>query len=412
MGNPVIDNIVQAAHGKKASNHAASRPRFMSAVYVPFAVVAVVLISFGLLVCWSAVQMDEAYSFSRQLMGVVLGLAVMAVFWSIDYRKFAAVPYVFLAISVILILSPHLPVIGVTTMGATSWIRLGIQFQPGELAKVTVVLFAASLIARYNGRIDSVGEYAKVLALLLIPFLCIMTQPDLGTGLVYMFICAVALVMGGAPLKYLLFTLGAAIVAIAAVFAIDEVLKYETADGTYEYVLLKQYQRSRLFVFLNQGSADQSGDAYNLQQAMIAIGSGGFFGKGLAASTQSALGFLPEAPTDFIFCVLAEEFGFLGVVFLLFLYLSLIYTSIKIARNCDNLFGMLIVCSIVGMWLFQILENIGMCCGLMPITGIPLPFVSYGSSFMIVNFAMIGLIMSVYTHRSILGRSIDYAAAN
>ena len=306
----------------------------------------------------------------------------------------------------VLILSPHLPVIGVTTMGATSWIKIGIQMQPGEFAKVTVVLFAASMLARYGGKLDDLREYVKTVALLFVPFLCIMTQPDLGTGLVYLFISAVVLVMGGAKFKYLMVTLALFILCIACVFVVDEFLKYETADGGYEYRLLKQYQRSRLFVFMNQDSLGSTDEGYNLQQAMIAIGSGGLTGKGLGSATQSALGFLPEAPTDFVFCVLAEELGFLGVLVLLGLYAALIVLCMRVAKECDNLFGMLIVCAIIGMWLFQILENIGMCCGLMPITGIPLPFVSYGSSFMMVNFAMLGLIASVYTHRSRLGKGV------
>ena len=190
-------------------------------------------------------------------------------------------------------------------MGATSWINIGMQVQPGEFAKVTVVLFPASLVARYGGKLDQPLEYCKVVLLLLIPFICIMSQPDLGTGLVYLFISAVTLVMGGARFKYLMITLALGILAIIGVFIIDDFLKYETESGAVEYKLLKQYQRSRLFVFMNQDSLSQTDDGYNLQQAMIAIGSGGLFGKGLGSSTQSSLGFLPEAPTDFIFCVLA-----------------------------------------------------------------------------------------------------------
>ena len=209
--------------------------------------------------------------------------------------------------------------------------------------------------------------------------------------------------MGGAKARYLLITLAAGILAIAAVFAVDELLKYEKSPGEYEYRLLKNYQRSRLFVFLNP-EADLSGDGYNLAQAKIAIGSGGLFGKGLLNATQSTHGFLPEAPTDFVFCVLAEEFGFVGVLALLALYGALIALCLAAARRADNLFGMLIVIGVVGMWLFQILENIGMDCGLMPITGIPLPFVSYGSSFMIVNFVLVGLVGSVWAHANVSGR--------
>ena len=408
MALPEIDKLVggSSAPPRTASARFSRLSRIHRIVYWPLALVCTILIAYGLLICWSAVMVDPDYSFSRQLMGVALGLIVMVAFWAFDYRKLGNAYVALLIASVVLILSPHLPVIGVTTMGATSWINIGIQVQPGEFAKVTVVLFAASMLARYGGKLDDVREYAKSVTLLLVPFLCIMTQPDLGTGLVYLFISAVVLVMGGAKLKYLLWTLALFIACIAAVFVIDEFLKYETADGAYEYRLLKQYQRSRLFVFMNQDNLGSTDEGYNLQQAMIAIGSGGMFGKGLGSATQSALGFLPEAPTDFVFCVLAEELGFAGVLLLLGLYAALITLCIKVAKECDNLFGMLIICAIVGMWLFQILENIGMCCGLMPITGIPLPFVSYGSSFMMVNFAMLGLIASVYMHENRLGKGV------
>ncbi|WP_251212724.1 FtsW/RodA/SpoVE family cell cycle protein [Adlercreutzia murintestinalis] len=395
-----------ARHVGRAGTQRASRgPLPLSGIISwPFVIVAGLLVAYGLVICWSAVQGDDRYSFMRQAGGVCAGLVLMALVWAFDYRKLAGATKPLLVITVVLILSPHLPVIGVTTMGATSWINIGMQVQPGEFAKVTVVLFAASLVARYNGQLGELREYCKVVGLLLIPFICIMTQPDLGTGLVYLFISATVLVMGGARVKYLVWSVVLLVAVIVAVFFVDELLKYTTEDGTTEYRLLKNYQRKRLFVFMNQGSADYSAEGYNLQQAMIAIGSGGLFGKGLGSSTQSSLGFLPEAPTDFIFCVLAEELGFVGVLGLVTLYAVLVFVCLRIARNCGNLFGMLVVCAVVGMWLFQILENIGMCCGLMPITGIPLPFVSYGSSFMVVNFIMLGLIGSVYCHESRLGR--------
>ena len=356
--------------------------------------VALCLIAYGLLVVWSAVQGNEDYSFTRQLMGVGLGVVAMMVFYSIDYRQLAGYTTLLLIVNVALILSPHLPIIGVEAKGAQSWINVGMQLQPGEFAKITVILLDASVLARYGGNLDDPREYLKALGYILIPFACIMTQPDLGTGLVYLFIGGVTLVMGGARLKYLLITLGALVAAVAAVFAIDEVFK----NATGEYKLLKQYQRNRLLVFLDPG-ADTSGAGYNLNQAMIAIGSGGFFGKGLLNASQSSLGFVPKAPTDFIFCVLAEQFGFVGALLLLGLYLALVLSCIRIARNAGDLFGTLIVMGIVGMWLFQILENIGMNIGLMPVTGIPLPFMSYGSSFMLVNFSLLGLIGSVYAHR-------------
>lgn len=378
----------------------ATRTRRFPWLNLPFIVVIVLLVSYGLVIVLSAVTDDPDYSFSRQLSNVALGTVLMILVWRFDYRRLSDFTTIFLVVSVALILSPHIPGLGTDAgMGAQSWIKLGPlpQVQPGEFAKITVILLDASVMARYGGRLDDAREYLKALGIMLIPFVCIMTQPDLGTGLVYLFITAVALVVGGARPKFLLITLVAGIVAVIAVFAIDEVLKYQKPDGTYEYRLLKNYQRARLTVFLDPDS-DPTGDGYNLKQAQIAIGSGGLFGKGLFQGTQHTLGLLPEAPTDFIFCVLAEELGFFGVMVLLALYASLVLICFRIAGASSDLFGMVIVMCGVGMWLFQILENIGMDVGLMPITGIPLPFVSYGSTGMVLNFVMLGFIGSVWTH--------------
>lgn len=390
------DNELGAASSLRPSQHA----KGLKWLHWPFLIAVLLLCAFGLVVVSSAVRSSTEYSFLRQLLGAAVGLILMLVVWRFDYRRFANAWVVFLVINVILILSPHIPGLGTDAgMGAKSWIRLGMQIQPGEFAKITVILMDASLVAKYGGRLDDAREYCKVLGIMLVPFLCIMTQPDLGTGLVYLVIAAMALIMGGARPKYLLITLAAGVAALVAVFVVDEVLK----NATGEYKLLKQYQRNRLLVFLNP-DADTSGTGYNLQQAQIAIGSGGFFGKGLYQGTQASLNYLPEAQTDFIFCVLAEEFGFVGVVVLLALYAVLVVSAIRIARQACDMFGLVIAMCCVGMWLFQVLENIGMDCGLMPITGIPLPFVSYGSSFMVVNFVMVGLVGSVWAHGINLSR--------
>lgn len=370
--------------------------RVLDAIPVPLLAVALCLVLYGLMVVWSAIQGNENYSFSRQLMGVGLGVIAMLVFYRIDYRQLAGYTSFLLIVNVVLILSPHLPVIGVESKGAQSWINLGIQLQPGEFAKITVILLDASVMARYGGRLDDPHEFIKALAYIAIPFLCILTQPDLGTGLVYLVIGAIALVVGGARPKYLLVLFGVFVGLIIAVFAVDELIK--NVRGAEDYLLLKQYQRNRLLVFLDP-SADVTGTGFNLNQAMIAIGSGGLFGKGFLNASQSSLGFVPESATDFIFCVLAEQFGFIGALVLLALYIALLLICCTIARNAGDLFGTLVVTGVVAMWLFQILENIGMDIGLMPITGIPLPFMSYGSSFMLVNFALLGLVGSVYAHK-------------
>ena len=392
-----ISNIATGSPAPSSSE----RPRrtsALSAINVPFLVVVALLVAYGLVVVYSAVSADEDYSFTRQLAGVGIGVIVMAVIYAFDYRRLSDYTVVFLIINIVLILSPHLPIIGVNTMGATSWIKLGPlpQLQPGEFAKITVILLDASIMARYQGKLDDLGEYLKAVGMMLVPFVCIMTQPDLGTGLVYLFIAAVALVVGGADWRFLLTTLIVCVALVAALFLVDEALK----GATGEYKLLKQYQRDRLLVFMNQGSSDLTDEGYNLKQAMVAIGSGGLFGQGYMQGSQHALGILPEAPTDFIFCVLAEELGFFGVMVLIALYVALVIIGFRIADAASDMFGILIVMCVLGMWLFHILENIGMTCGLMPITGIPLPFMSYGSSFMITNFICVGLLCSIWARRN------------
>lgn len=369
------------------------KPRRFKYFNPPFLFFMIVLVAYGLLVQFSATATDADYSFSRQLMGVAVGVVLFVLITRMDYHVLSGYTTVFLIINVVLLLSPHIPGIGVEVNGGQSWINVGIQLQPGEFAKVTVVLLAASVMARYGGRLNDLREFIKALLILAVPFICVMTQPDLGTGLVYLMIAGFALIIGGANWRFIVVTIAVLVVLVAAILMIDPPL-----DQLFGHdVLLKDYQKSRLTVFLDP-THDTSGDGYNLQQAKIAIGSGGLLGKGFMQATQSSLGFLPEAPTDFVFCVLAEEFGFIGAVILMVFYIGLIVCSVNVARNSGDLFGTIIVICVVGMWLFQILENIGMTCGLMPITGIPLPFISYGSSFMIVNFMMLGLINSVWVH--------------
>lgn len=390
---PQMMNEISSVRPQDPSVAKALKPRRFKYVNPPFVFFIIALVAYGLLVQFSATSSDPDYSFTRQLMGVGVGMVLFAVISRVDYHVLSGYTTVFLIVNVVLLLSPHIPGIGVEVNGGQSWINVGIQLQPGEFAKVTVVLLAASVMARYGGRLNDLREYIKALLIMAVPFVCVMTQPDLGTGLVYLMIAGFALIIGGANWRFIVATIGVLVVMTAAILLLDPVLDQIAGSD----VLLKDYQMSRLTVFLDP-THDTSGDGYNLQQAMIAIGSGGFFGKGFMQATQSSLGFLPEAPTDFVFCVLAEEFGFVGALVLIAFYIGLVFCSIVVARNSGDLFGTIIVVCVVGMWLFQILENIGMTCGLMPITGIPLPFISYGSSFMIVNFMMLGLINSVWVH--------------
>ena len=371
----------------------ATRPRRFKYVNPSFYLFALLLVGYGLIVQFSATSADADYSFARQLSGVAVGMVLFVLITRMDYHALSGYTTLFLIINVVLLLSPHLPGIGVEVNGGRSWINIGTQIQPGEFAKITMVLLAASVMARYGGRLTDLREYLKALGIMAVPFVCVMTQPDLGTGLVYLVIAAFALIIGGADWRFMVGTGLTIFLLCAAILIIDPIVDQIAGHD----VLLKDYQKSRLMVF-SDSTYDTSGDGYNSQQAKIAIGSGGLLGKGFMQATQSSMGFLPEAPTDFVFCILAEEFGFVGALVLLAFYIGLIVTSVRVARGASDLFGTIIVICIVGMWLFQILENIGMDCGLMPITGIPLPFISYGSSFMVVNFVMLGLINSVWVH--------------
>lgn len=386
-------NLVDSIRFADDKNRA-TKPRRFKYVNVPFVIAAALVVCYGLVVVYSATLNNSDYNFSRQFMFVVIGAVFMFALFHFDYRQLSHYMVALVAISTLLTLLPHFPVIGMSANGATSWIHVGgFSFQPGELAKVTVILSSASCVARYGGKLNDLNEYIKCIAIMLIPCIGILTQPDMGTCMVYLFIDAVALIIGGANKKFILGTIALLAAAIVGLFVLDPIVDSIVGHDT----LLKDYQRARLLVFMDN-SYDPDGDGYNLQQAKIAIGSGGLFGKGYLQATQSTLGYLPESATDFIFCVLAEEFGFVGAMLLLVLYGLLIMRAFNIAKYANDLFGTIVVMCIAGMWIFQILENIGMDIGLMPITGIPLPFVSYGSSFMVVNFILLGFIGSVWAH--------------
>ena len=376
--------------------------RFFSIVNVPLIISLGLLTAYGLLIVYSATRTSTVFSFNRQFLGIGLGLILMLVLWRIDYYRFSDWIIPLLIIDFVLILSPLLPIIGVTVNGARSWIIIfGQQLQPSEPAKIVTIVLMAAMVSRYRGKLDSGREYLRCLGVLMAVLVAIMLQPDLGTGLVFIAITLTIFLTGGTHWKWLLITIAVMAAGIALILALDPIL--DNALG--KDVLLKDYQKNRLLVFMDE-SIDPAGAGYHLKQAKIAIGSGGFMGKGLFNATQSTLGFLPEAPTDFIFCVLAEELGFVGAMGLLLLYGALIGSSFFVAFRANDQFGTLIVMGCVGMWIFQIFENIGMTCGLMPITGIPLPFVSYGSSFMISNFMALGLILSVWTHRETQKRKV------
>ena len=362
-------------------------------VFLPQLVPTIMLVIFGTLVIWSASLTIPEASFMRHLFGIFLGTIAGYAVWRYDYRTISNLSTALLIADMVLMLLPKVPGFGYSAMGMTGWIRIpliGLRFQPSELAKLVTILLMASLGAEYNGRIETLLDYVKLCGILTIPFLLILTQPDLGTGLIVLVSGASIIICSGAPRSWVLVTIG--MVVLGATLVVVTSL----TPGLPH--ILKQYQLNRLIVFVDP-SVDPTGDGYNLQQAKIAVGSGGFFGKGIGNATQSGSGFLPEAHTDFVFALMAEEFGFLGSTLLLGLFGWMLFASISLAQRVDSPFAKLILVGIVTMWSFQLLQNVGMCIGLMPITGIPLPFISFGSSSMISQLMSVGMVQSIWRHR-------------
>lgn len=377
----------------------AERGTFRQRVNIGVLVASVLLIAYGALVIWSASLSIADASFPRHLLGIGIGAVLAVLIWRTDLRGLANISTALLIIDVIVIFSPKIPGLSYTGgLGMTGWVKIpgiGLTFQPVELAKLITIFFISSLGAQYNGKIDTLRDYVKLCAMLAIPFLCVFIMGDLGSGLVVLVSGAVVICMSGARKEWILSTLALLVVAIVALFALNSILDSVLGRD----VLLKDYQMSRLTVFIDPDHAS-SDDAYNLQQSLIAVGSGGFFGKGIGHATQSTGGFLPEAHTDFVFALLSETFGFVGSFLLLVLYVLLIFSSIRVAIKADSLFLKLSCVGIVAMWTFQIFENIGMCISMMPITGIPLPFISFGSSSMMVQIATVGIVQSIWRYRS------------
>jgi rod shape determining protein RodA len=361
--------------------------RATSRTHLGLLVAAVVLAAYGTLMVWSATSgmTGQDAMFKRHLLGLALGVLPLAGLWLIDYQTLKAWTGPLLILLSALIISPRIPGLGATVSGATSWLEVfGVRlFQPSEPAKLLFIVVMAAIIAEFGGAISARRDVLKIAGYAAIPLVLILLQPDLGTGLVFVAIALGMLLVGGMKGRY--FVVVGVILALAVGVAVAT-------------PILRTYQRNRLLVFIDP-SLDPRDAGYNLAQSKIAIGSGGLTGKGLRSGTQSRLNFIPERHTDFIFSVLGEQRGFLGAIMLLGAYLALLASALSISTSSRDLFGALIAAGLIAMWLFQVLENVGMTIGVMPITGIPLPFMSYGSSAMITNLAGVGMLLSIWSRR-------------
>jgi rod shape determining protein RodA len=340
----------------------------------------------GVLMVYSATRHrfdgDPQFFMERQLLFVLLGVGVMAAVASIDYRLYRDhAPLVYLAtvVMLLLVLSP----LGSNKKGAQAWFQLGsFQFQPSEWAKVALIVCVAAYAATHRGDLDG----RRLLTLLLLagfPMALIELQPDLGTDLVFGAILLGTLLVAGARARHMAALGLLAVVGVVAVF---------------HFGLLKDYQRDRLTAFLDP-KGDTQRSAYNLNQSKLAISHGGITGQGLFEGTQTNLSYVPEQHTDFIFTVVGEELGLAGSATLLALYAFLVWRMWRAAALSKDLSGTLICIGVMAMFVFQIFENVGMTMGIMPITGIPLPFMSYGGSATLASFAAMGLVLNVHMRR-------------
>jgi rod shape determining protein RodA len=313
---------------------------------------------------------------------VVAGVFVMGLVASIDYRKYRdwIVPiYVIMCLLLALVVTP----LGSTSKGAQSRFEFaGFQLQPSEIAKVVLVLALASLFAAWKGDID-LRRLGLALGVAGVPMALIMLQPDLGTALVFIAITVAMFVAAGVRGRYLVALTVVGVIAVGAIVQSN---------------VLQTYQKDRLTTFLDTSRATATA-TYNVSQSQTTIANGGVWGKGLFKGPQTQLGFVPEQQTDFIFTVVGEELGFAGAATLLLLFAIVIWRTWRAAQLARDQLGTLVCIGVLAMFVFQVFESVGMTMGIMPVTGIPLPFMSYGGSSTLACFVAIGLVLNVHMHR-------------
>ncbi len=389
---------------------------------------ALSLITIGLLAIYSATFGNALVegNFNKQLISACIGIIVVLVIMYMPPKYIAMSSYIFYALVLCMLVAVLF--FGKKIKGQTSWFSIGgFGIQPSELAKVATVLALAFFLSNKHKEADVTKprDFFFAVGIALIPVALIMLQPDMGTTLVFLFLILPVLYWAGMP-NYILFIIVApAITAICAflgtwyfvasvVFVIIMLMIFKRnllvsgvvaclaiASGfsvNMVYSKLQPYQQKRIMSMFNP-ELDPLGSGYNVIQSKIAIGSGGLAGKGFLQGTQTQLKYIPEQWTDFIFCMVGEEFGFIGSIIVVLLFLILIWQTIHIAYICKNQFLSICCIGFATIFSFHILINLGMIMGIMPVIGIPLPFMSYGVSFLLSNLIMLGIILNAYRNR-------------
>lgn len=358
------------------------------------------LVVYGLFMLYSATHEDPTLStpfwyVQSQAIGLALGSVFLITLSIANYKWFARWQVYIYGVGLLLLLLTLLVGKGEETVGANRWLGVGsFQLQTAELVKFMLIVSLGAVLVEGAELRHRFRFVILCVVYVAIPGVLIFLQPDLGTSLVLVSILVVMLVVWGIRLTHLGILAGAA--AAAGVLAL------RVLPSVFGVHLLKDWQLARLEVFLDP-EKDALGDGYQLIQSKIAVGSGMFSGKGYLQGTQHNLNFLPERHTDFIFAVIGEELGFLGAALLIGLFAVIVWRAFRIARMSRDLYGALIAAGVAGVIVFQVFVNIGMTIGIMPVTGLPLPFVSFGSSSLVVFLMAIGLLESVHVH-SVAGR--------
>jgi rod shape determining protein RodA len=384
-----------------------------------------VLLIFGLLSIYSATfDINNAANFHRQLIWAIAGFVVMIfiAFTPIRTIQRLALPFYFSTLAILMIIL----LIGSTVKGSKSWLGVGgLGGQPSELAKIATILAFASYLSNNEVSIANVKHLVLALAIFAAPMVLVLAEPDLGTTIVFFATLVPLLYWVGASNFFLIAIIIPIIVAVGALMGTTQFLLAAAVSAGILYTFRKNrfaavvtfgitlalglsvqivyehlhpYQQKRIATFLDP-SMDQLGAGYNVLQSKIAIGSGGFLGKGFLKGTQTQLNYIPEQWTDFIFCVPGEEFGFIGSALVIILLAAIALHGLKIAHISKNRFGSIAAVGIAAVFITHSLVNMGMAMGIMPVIGIPLPLLSYGGSSLLASMMMCGLLMNFYSHR-------------
>lgn len=355
---------------------------------IPLFLNVVILVFLGFFAIYAATQSFSPEMSLRfviiQAVAFVLGLIAIGVIISIDYSQFGVFWKAIYGISILMLIAVLIPGIGKVNKGARGWIDLGVvEMQPAELAKIGIIITFAKLLSNREERLNTFKDLIVPAIHVGIPIVLIMLQPDLGNALVFIVIAVGMLFVAGINIKFVFGSLAALLISFPIL---------------WNFVLL-DHQKNRLTTFINPYN-DPLGDGYHVIQSMLAVGSGQVSGKGLLAEeTLTNLNFLPEQWTDFIFSVISELTGFVGSALVVVLFAFFLFRLLYLSKIAKDQFGTLIIIGIFSMYLFQIVENVGMTIGLMPITGITLPFLSYGGSSLLTNMVAIGLVLNITMRR-------------